>query len=267
MTERDFSDAEKKAQMERQVMALPLKFCDAIIIGRPPAHAGDLGTRVLSASVTYLQLNGRKMVVTNAHVIRIFEKEHAADGVTIIQLQGLEMGDIHARIIDIDDDADLVTLDVSDLELVPRDVPEREDLCFRQFYVPATWPPAEVNEGDVVAFAGWPEVLRKDNPNGWDVESNPYSMIGMEVRRVSPDQFTVRINREDTKIAFGRTAFDEKDYCLSGMSGGPVLRRNQLSYELVGVIKEYQPPPYDLFAFATVNSIKTTGELWHNTRR
>jgi hypothetical protein len=176
------------------------------------------------------------------------------------------MGDVLPRIIDIDDASDLATIDFNDVELAPRDVGP-EEVRLRQFHSPASWPPAAVAEGDVVAYAGWPGALRKDSADLWDIDSSPYSMIGMPVRRAMSDQFTVQIDRSDIRLAFGRATEDEKDYDFRGMSGGPVFRRADLSYEFVGIIKEYHPPPYDVFAFASVEAIKSNGQLWHNTRR
>ena len=126
MGERDFSKAEKTAEMERQMLRFPLIFCDPVLIGRPPAVAGDLGPSIFSATVTYLELYGRKMGVTNAHVIRFYKAERAKDGATIFQLPTRVLDNVLDRLIDIDDAADLATIELSDVELPPRDV-EREE--------------------------------------------------------------------------------------------------------------------------------------------
>jgi len=264
----DFSAAEKKAEMQRLALALPLHFCDPVIIGRPPGAAGTFGPSVFSATVTYLELGGRKIILTNAHVVRHAQEERNRDGgLTVFQIPGKTIRDLDERIIDIDDGSDLANLDVSDVTLTPRDVPQEERKP-RQFYQPDHWPPDSVGEQDVVAYAGWPGALRKDSADGWDIESNPYSMIGMTVTRAMPDRFNVKTDRSDITLvnAFGRTEEDEKDYDFGGMSGGPVLRRTPLHYELVGIIQQYNKT-VDQFTFTAAENIKRDGTLWHNTRR
>jgi hypothetical protein len=265
MNSRDFSARDKKAEMERTVLALPLHFCDPVLIGRPPALADARGASIFSATVTYLDLGGRRMLITSAHVVRHFERERQNDGVTIFQVPGLVLDELKARLIDIDDDSDLATIDAGDLSLASRDVP-RKQLQPRQFYHPARWPPEAATEGDVVAYAGWPGALRHDSADLWDIESNPYSMIGMPITSAMMDRFNVKLDRSDMTLAFGRTTEDPKDYDFGGMSGGPVLRRGTLSYELIGIISEYNEV-LDQFVCTSAANIKSTGKLWHNTRR
>jgi hypothetical protein len=262
---RDFSVPDKKAEMERSVMALPLYFCDPVLIGRPPGIAASGGAKLFSATVTYLDLGGRRMLATSAHVVRYFETERQNDGVTVFQLPGIVLRDLSPRLIDIDDASDLATIDIGELSLTPRDVP-REALQPRQFHVPTSWPPDAVTEGDVVAYAGWPGTLRRDSADLLDIESNPYSMIGIPVTCALISRFNVKLDRSDMRLAFGRTTEDAKDYDFGGMSGGPVFRRGALSYELVGIISEYNDV-LDQFVCTSAANIKRTGALWHNTGR
>jgi len=261
----DFSANEKKALMERLALSLPVNFSDPVLIGRPPAVAGELGPSLFSATLTYLELGERKIGVTNAHVIRHYQNQHHQDGVTIFQLPDGVLRDLDQRLIDVDDGSDLATIDLSDLTLTPRDVPQEERRP-RQFHRPASWPPEAVAEGDVVAYGGWPGALRRDSSDLWDVESSAYTMIGMTVSRAMPDRFNVKLDRTDMTLAFGRTFTDTKDYDFRGMSGGPVLRRRPLCYEFVGIISEYSEV-LDQFVFTSAENIKSNGELWHNTRR
>jgi hypothetical protein len=125
----------------------------------------------------------------------------------------------------------------------------------------------KVQEGDVILSGGWPGSLRRDTDGMPHIEHSPYSIAAVAVTLATPDRFRVRLNRADLSPAFGQRPWDDKDFDFGGMSGAPVLRRNAINYELVGVISEYQGPPIDTFAMTNIDIIKSDGTLWHNARR
>lgn len=254
------------AALREVVLALPLYYCDPIIVGRHPDIVGETNAEIFSGSATYLELPSRKIVVTCAHVIRKFQGLHDDDNRTILQLPNRLLNGAHDRLIDIDDQSDLATLDATDIELSPRPSGPAE-LRPRQFYRPASWPPSAVVEGDVILSGGWPGALRHDTHGKRDIEHNPYSIAAVAVTLAMPDRFRVRLNRNELTTAFGEREWDDKDYDFGGMSGAPVLRKRPLNYELVGIISEYLAPPYDTFAVTNIDNIKSDGTLWHNTKR
>jgi hypothetical protein len=266
MTSGSPNNAAREEALRGIVLALPLYYCDPIIIGRHPDIVGDANAEVFSGSATYLELPSRKIIVTNAHVIRKYQEMHDQDARTILQLPNRLLSNARDRIIDIDDASDLATLDATDIELSPRPS-GLEELRPRQFYRPVSWPPSAVNEGDVILSGGWPKALRHDTQGMRNIEHNPYSIAAVAVTLAMPDRFRIRLDRNELTTAFGKRDWDEKDYDFRGMSGAPVLRRNPLNYELVGIISEYREPPYDTFAVTNVSNIKSDGALWHNTRR
>jgi hypothetical protein len=258
--------ATREATLRELVLALPLYYCDPIVIGRHPDTVGEANAAIFSASATYLTLPYRKVLVTNAHVVRKYQAEWESDPRTIIQLPNRVIENFAQRLIDIDDPADLATIDASDFTLISRPAASPE-LRPRQFYKPASWPPSPVQEGDVILSAGWPGSLRSDTDGMRQIEHNPYSIAAVAVTLATPDRFRVRLNRADLSTAFGPRSWDDKDFDFGGMSGAPVLRRNAINYELIGIISEYQAPPIDTFAMTNVDIIKSDGTLWHNARR
>jgi hypothetical protein len=265
MPNEDLISSGQESALEHQVLALPLYFCDPVIIGRHPDEVGDARAMLLTASGTYLDLNDRKMLVTSAHVVRKYEELLREDERTIFQVPGIGLIDVGQQLIDIDDKSDLASIDLRGWELTNRqDV--RDEFVPRQYYKPSNWPPEPVNEGDVVAYAGWPGALRTESNGARNIEHNPYSIIAVKVSLATPDHFNVKLDRSDLKLAFGRTTLDAKDYDFGGMSGAPVLRKGPLAYELVGIVAEYQELA-DTFVVTAAANIKSTGQLWHNTRR
>jgi hypothetical protein len=258
--------AAREAALREVVLALPLYYCDPIIIGRHPDAVGEANAVVFSASATYLSLRYRKVLVTNAHVIRKYQSERNSDSRTIIQLPNRAIDNFDERLIDIDDPADLAIIDISDVTLDARPAALLE-LRPRQFYQPAFWPPSAVEEGDIILSGGWPGSLRTDADGMRHIDHSPYSIAAVAVTLAMPDRFRIRLNRADLTTAFGQRPWDEKDFDFGGMSGAPVLRKNAINYELIGFITEYIGPPIDTFAVCNADVIKSDGTLWHNTKR
>ena len=266
MTSGSPDDRAREVALREVVLALPLYYCDPLIIGRHPDAVGEANAEIYSGSATYLELASRKVIVTSAHVVRRYQEMYEEDARTILQLPNRLLSNDHNGVIDIDDDSDLATLDASDIELSPRPSGLAE-LRPRQFYRPPSWPPDAVTEGDVILAGGWPGALRHDSRGKRDIEHNPYSIAAVAVTLAMPDRFRIRLNRNELTTAFGQREWDDKDYDFGGMSGAPVLRKNRLNYELVGIISQYREPPYDTFAVTNVSNIKSDGTLWHNTKR
>jgi hypothetical protein len=266
MTDERLSKAEQIRALHEVALAFPLYFSDPVIIGRHPDIVGEDDAQIYSASATYLELPSRKLAITNAHVVRKLEEERGADPTTIFQLGDRAIHDVEDRIVDVDDAADLATIDVSDITLSNRST-GRIELRPRQFHRPASWPPAVVSEGDVILSGGWPGALRRELDGVRHLEHNPYSIAAVAVTLAMPDRFRVRLDRGQLTTAFGERGWDEKDFDFGGMSGAPVFRKRELIYELIGIVSEYREPPYDTFAVTNAANIKSDGTLWHNVNR
>jgi hypothetical protein len=112
---------------------------------------------VTGASCFVLKFPERLVVVTAAHVFRIFEAHLKQNPRLVCQL-GLLRYDLSNALIDTDDDLDIATFRLSDVELVQ--IPGVPVDCGPQ------WPPPKPECGRSLCLAGFPELIREVYSDG-----------------------------------------------------------------------------------------------------
>lgn len=136
-----------------------LRFCTVIFFGEK--RSDHRATMEAAGTGTLLELEDRKLIVTNDHVLAEYEK-YRQDRVDTHFQVGRAALDPFELLIARDPKKDLCTLDATGLEL--QDLNDRlatDPAPPLQFYRATRWPPARVKKGDRLSWAGFPGSLRE----------------------------------------------------------------------------------------------------------
>jgi hypothetical protein len=148
-----------------------------------------------------------------------------------------------------DDERDIVLLRISENEA--------SNIGPCTVSAPPKWPPCLPQEGQFVLVAGYPKVLREEDPSSGRIGSGPWSGV-FRVTAVGEGYCKCHIERKDL-ISFNGGPLPEPGTEMGGLSGGPVLLVGNLSYPLVGVITdrcEMNFAELDILKVATFESVK-----------
>lgn len=202
-------------------------------------HA-TLGTRRLrNGSAFFADIGGRIIVVTAAHVYRLYlEGKQMARGRIACQLGDLAF-DPEARLIAVSDCIDIATFSISADELA--------QIGKRPFTVPAgDWPPPHPSptrrgeEGLMACFAGFPEDSRLWI-NNRAISFGLY-VAGGPIGSASDRQISMPFERQFWVDTLG-LGFPPEGFDPGGISGGPMMmpleRDGSWSFHLAGVIAEF----------------------------
>jgi hypothetical protein len=158
-----------------------------------------------SGTVTFVRTAKRLMAITAAHVVRCYEKTHAA-ATWPLHLQVMNAA-LNLEVIGISDDLDLATLAIDD-KLLSRIGKEVEPL--------SSWPPLVPQEGRGILLAGYPAVDRLQ-PKSMEVGWGLFTALCI-ARRVVRNQITWVAERSpDIKTDL------PPNHRLGGISGGPLI--------------------------------------------
>lgn len=158
-----------------------------------------------SGTVTFVRTSKRLMAITAAHVVRCYEKTHAA-ATWPVHLQLMNAA-LNLEVIGISDDLDLATLAIDD-KLLSRLGKEVEPL--------SSWPPRSPQEGRGILLAGYPAVDRLQT-KPMEVNWGLFTALCI-ARRVIRDQITWVAERSpDIKTDL------PPNHRLGGISGGPLI--------------------------------------------
>ena len=205
-----------------------------------------------NGSGALLHLEGRYLGVTCQHVLAAYRKKKAENGMEFFYIGDAPV-DPDTALVDESVRLDLVTFDLTGA------VGSSSTLTAANFYDPRAWPPAEVNEGDIIALLGFPGVWR-EQPGRSHLEFSYLSQGAAVIESVGDEHFCARL------------ALDESSYlirhndtlgCAGGLSGAPVfVWRNSviLTVELVGFVYEYEPT-FDLLYIRRARCIDADGTL------
>jgi hypothetical protein len=193
-----------------------------------------LGTqRWRNGSALFLDISGRIIAVTAAHVYRLYlEGIQMARGKIACQLGDL-MFDPKARLIAVSDSIDIATFSVSADELA--------QIGKQPFAVPAgDWPPPHPSPGLTAYFAGFPEAGRL-----W-INSQAISfglyIAGGPIGSASDRQISMSFERQFCVDTLG-LGFPPEGFDPGGISGGPMMmpleKDGSWSFHLAGVIAEF----------------------------
>jgi hypothetical protein len=158
-----------------------------------------------SGTVAFVRTPKRLMAITAAHVVRCYQKTHAA-ATWPLHLQVMNAA-FNLEVIGISDDLDLATLAIDD-KLLSKIGKNVEPL--------STWPPRVPDEGRGILLAGYPAADRLQ-PNSMEVNWGLFTALGI-ARRVIRDQINwVAERTPDIKTDL------PPSHRLGGISGGPLI--------------------------------------------
>lgn len=226
---------EPEKQLADRLARYPLMFAAPIFFGIPPALGGAIED-MNNATVALLELNGRRLGVTNAHVIDGYRQRFADDNKIICQVGLVDINPL-TRLVSESRRYDLAVLDLTD---IAGDVLKVTGEVARTFHIPREWPPRPPIVENFVMFGGYPGSRRTTHGQG-AVGFGSVSSGGSRVNSVQEDIFTFQINIEKCVVAFDTgLGFGE----LPGISGSPVMMRRQSEggievFDMVGIFFEY----------------------------
>jgi hypothetical protein len=274
-------------EIEQRLFRMSVRHSVFIILGLHPSNTGRRAPWENVATGSLISFKGRPCVVTDAHILRIFQEHWERDPRTIFQVGGARLFflDVQRRMLSISDGSDLAVLDVTSIE---SDVTEGEgEVGPPTFYVSHNWPPADVCEGDVLFFGGYRDCAR-ETTNHVRHTLLAYCNLAAVVTDAFPDRFKCKFNRDGWVDAFNPG--DDSgvlDDNFSGLSGAPIFRlwtraqreeyrdrefplmmfpTDERPADLVGFVMEHWPKQDMLVASASGN-VKRDGTLWGNTKR
>jgi hypothetical protein len=187
-----------------------MRFAQPLFFGQSPAAAYT--TMLSNGTATLVKLEGRYLAITCHHVYAAYRSAKAADPGTIFQIGRLEF-DPMLYLVSQSRAQDLIILDVSSF------VREAGYLESGQFFEASHWPPGDLHESDLLAFAGFPGIWRQQLELGF-------------LRFYSVTSGTSEIAALGEYHLFTRLAIAECESAirdglvlgsLGGLSGGPVF--------------------------------------------
>jgi hypothetical protein len=159
-----------------------------------------------SGTLTFVRTPKRLMAITAAHVVRCFQKVHAA-ATWPMQLQVMNAM-LNLEVISISDDLDLATLAI-DEALLSRIGKKIEPL--------SNWPPRVPEEGRGIMLAGYPGADRNQT-KPMEIDWRLFTALGI-ARLVIRDQITWVAERTTPDLITDLPP----NHRLGGISGGPLI--------------------------------------------
>jgi hypothetical protein len=215
------------------------------IIFAPPL---SIGGKINGASGCVVRLGIYASLVTASHVLDGYEERVQAGERLNWQAGSLPPFDPIPRIVWRDRERDIVLLRLT----------ENEALSIGPCVIsaPPTWPPSAPQEGQLVLVAGYPKALREENPSSGWIGAGPYSAV-FKVTVVGEGYCKCVIERRNL-ISFDGKPLPKPGTDMGGISGGPVLLADTLSYPLVGVVTdrcEMTFAEFEIIQFATLQGV------------
>lgn len=239
----------------QELAKFPLRFAAAVLIGEK-TEEGVYEPHVKNGTASLIEFGGEPIAITCSHVLEEYRKRLQINENTYLQIGGLEIDPLQNLV----DESDEEELDLATISLSNKNLAEIHDgseigSCIIR---PTVWPPADVAEGDYVAFGGFPGLWR-DRPTPTDFVFSSFSNGACRVAAVGGDYFVVQFERENWIQSF---AYDKREdlYALGGLSGGPVFINRHLHLEFVGIIYQYSRS-YDLMRVRAAKLIRTDGSI------
>jgi len=201
-----------------------------------------------TATVGFLHTGSRLIGISAEHVHR--ECAEALDQApeSIFSQIGGARFDPRDRVIDIDRRLDLVTYDLSEIEV---------NTANADIHYPRSWPPS-ARENELVIVGGWISEFTQEHE---DSSTNSFLHVFARCDNFTEHQIGVAIY-PSTSVAWGDSALAAGTE-LGGLSGGPVfvVREEPLTevYQ-VGVIFEYQPS-YEIILARPLSLVGPEGEI------
>lgn len=192
-----------------------------------------------NGTITYVATGQQELGVTNAHVYDTYIEHRAEHGNDCEAQFGGNTIYPEQRLIDRHKDLDLTTLNV------PKVFLDSGKGDWKQHNRPASWPPAPLKDGELVIYGGYPGALRE--PKTGEI-TMPFQSFTTWKPQVTASNIILHVDFPNLFWPGHEEKRMNED--LSGISGGPVFRLNEISnpetgailkvsFELVGIIYEY----------------------------
>ncbi len=229
---------EVRAQVEgplgEELEKYPLKFAAAAFFGARPQPGTPM--IVNSGSASLLRLEGQPFALTCWHVIESF-RESLKKGPCIFQLANCELDPLaQLKAQDKGLDYALIVLTEDQAKEIAKPDGPFDGTFFAE---PQKWPPADVKQGQFVAFGGFPGELREAVSLD-EISFGSFSSGASRVTSVGEDYLVCQFERE----YWIKHGYEAEPKTIRGMSGGPVfaIRHNGsgiMFHEFVGHIYEF----------------------------
>jgi hypothetical protein len=279
---------EQLPELEQRLLQMSAQHSVWIFFGLHPANTNRHMPWERVATGSLISFKGRACVVTDAHIIRLFQKAWDKDPRVVLQIGDalLHFLDVKKRMHSISDLSDLAVLDLSGIE---------RDVCVSSpkvkgpsFYVASAWPPTEVCNGDVLFFGGYRDRGRSTKDHIRHLLLL-YCNLSVVVTDAFPDRFKCKLDRSgwvDVLNPGEQSGVLEDDF--SGLSGAPIFRlwtaAQRAEYagrrfpiemfpdadrpaELVGFVMEHCSTLQDMLVASASSNVRSDGTLWGNTKR
>lgn len=241
----------------------PILFARAIIFGdRASRHAP---TRINSATATLLDLGNGPIAVTCFHVLAEYRKSEAAT----FQIGSVRV-DPEAQLVSEDCPSDLATIRLlsAQAEAIIEDQILNTSRVF-PIFKPESWPPAPVQEGDIVALAGFPAIWRKRLSVFHEFDFYGLAIGATRVTTVEENQFSCRFERsrwvwQSRMDGLSDLLREIGGMELGGMSGGPVFAFRENRADLVGFISQFSTA-LDKMYLKPASLIRPDGTIWKSS--
>lgn len=230
----------------------PMRFAKGITIGPRPAPGRP--AKFTTATATLVRLACGPVAITCHHVVEKARMQ-AANGDEILFQVGDAIVDLSRQLIDENQNLDIATILLTNEQLAQITVSaEIGALVFE----PREWPAIRPLEGAYVAFGGFPGAMRQ-TLSFRDIEFHSWSVGACRIDSSSDRQFITAFDREGWQRIFGDPSKMDLNI-LGGLSGGPVFILRGLSWDLVGIIKEYHEG-FDAMLFASLERVRSNGTI------
>jgi hypothetical protein len=247
-----------KAALGDEYAKFALNFASYLIIG-PKRVDLKANAQINNACITLVQLNGRKVGITNDHVVEHFFQRQEKGEDVICQV-GNQPVDLNKCMISRSARYDLATIDLEAIDQTRIRGPDSKIPL--QFQVPATWPAEMPKTGEFILFGGFPSSKRRDAGHG-HLNFGSVSSGGTEVVSVQEDVITCQL-----KIKECHVHFDDDGTGLTGLpgiSGSPVMKIRQTNagiavVDLIGIIFEHTNA-YDALRIRPTSLIEVDGQI------
>jgi hypothetical protein len=257
----EYSDPKKIEEAKRlaagplgeKLSKFPMLFAKAALIGERPKK--NSFTKINNATVTLVNLGSGPIMITCYHVLEGYRElingcESAWFQVGDVDLNPLEQLIAESKRLD------LATIKLTDSQA--NDIVRGGEIgsCF---FKPSIWPSPSLNEGDFVAFGGFPGQWRER----WafdEIVFPSFSSGACRVAQVSDDRFACQFEREYWITVFN---IDNREHLhdLGGMSGGPAFIHRGIHWDFIGIIYEFSSS-FDIMYLRPAHLIYRDGSIY-----
>jgi hypothetical protein len=240
-----FEDQARYLAINQQMARFTRDHAVPIIFAPPRSRGGKIN----GASGSVLRLGSAVFIVTASHVLGGYETRIQAGEELNWQVGDLPPFDPIPRIAWRSPHLDIVLLHITG------DEARNIGPCI--ISAPAKWPPVTPQEGQLVLVGGYPKALREEDVQAGSIGAGPYSAV-FKVTAVGDGCGKCMIERRDL-ISFDGGPLPPPGTDMGGLSGGPVLLVDAISYPLVGVVTdrcEMNFAGFEILKFATLADVR-----------